>query len=152
MEVIEYKKPIEWNQFLAQQKLSSFLQSWEWGEFQESLGRKIWRLGVINDKNNLFGVALVVRYDISFKKIKKNYLYIPRGPIIDNSEPKVDNLLVDKIKAIAEEQNSLFVRFDPGSKLEILKNKRAKPTKFVQPKDTWILDLTQDKKTIISYP
>ncbi len=39
----------EWNEFIAENRLEGFLQSWEWGKFQKSLGRKIWRVGIIND-------------------------------------------------------------------------------------------------------
>ena len=69
---------IEWNKFIIENK-GSFLQSWEWGEFQESLGRKVWRLG---DCENW--AALVVRHDLPFGK---NYLYCPGGPVIKLSKP-----------------------------------------------------------------
>ncbi|MBI3627031.1 hypothetical protein HY224_03225, partial [Candidatus Uhrbacteria bacterium] len=36
-----------WNDFVARHALDGgFLQSWEWGEFQEKLGRKVWRMAV----------------------------------------------------------------------------------------------------------
>ena len=63
----------EWNKFILENN-GLFLQSWEWGEFQKSLGRKVWRLG---DCENW--AALVIRHDLP---LGKNYLYCPGGPVL----------------------------------------------------------------------
>ena len=100
----------EWNKFVVENN-GLFLKYWEWGEFQESLGRKIWRLG---DGENW--QAFVVKYDLP---LGKNYLYCPAGPIISNvkaqsAKPqlKVQNFL-NELRKIAIREKSIFLRIEP---------------------------------------
>ena len=58
MEVKEIQDKNIWENFLSEYEEKTFLQSWNWGEFQEIMGNKIWRLGVY-DKENLIGLALM---------------------------------------------------------------------------------------------
>ena len=156
MIIIDYNKPFEWDVFLSQQKLSSFLQSWEWGEFQKSLGQEVRYLAVIDEENeDILAVCLLIKKEISFKKIVKNYLYSPQGPIVKNglSQEKIKNiknLIVEKIREIAQKEKSLFWRFEPLTKEEIFDNKEVKKTQPVQPKDTWLLDLSKEEQTLLS--
>jgi len=57
------------------------------GNFSKSLGRKIWRIGII-EGDDLFAVALVLKYNLPFGK---SYLYCPRGPVIEKSKSKIKN-------------------------------------------------------------
>jgi len=104
----------QWNKFIAENCSESFLQSWEWGNFQESLRRKIWRIGIIDDNLSnedktsksqilnsksqtnpksqlpitnykLLAIALIVKYNLPFGK---SYLYCPRGPAVEKSKIK----------------------------------------------------------------
>ena len=46
MEIKEIKNKSEWESFLIRCVKKTFLQSWNWGEFNEKMGSKIWRIGV----------------------------------------------------------------------------------------------------------
>jgi lipid II:glycine glycyltransferase (peptidoglycan interpeptide bridge formation enzyme) len=135
MEIInvgEEQKEI-WNKFIAENNSESFLQSWEWGEFQSKIGRKVWRIGIANDdlsdenrtkvssikyqvsSDNLVAVALIVKYDLPFGR---SYLYCPRGPVVDESgimnyESGIFDILFSEIKKIAKKEKSLFLKIDP---------------------------------------
>jgi len=139
IQIAENQKEI-WNGFIAGNSPESFLQAWEWGKFNQALGRKIWRLGVVqsskfkvqsreipNSKfqiqnkfkiqnSNLIAVALVLKYDLP---LGRSYLYCPRGPVIRNWEiGKLGNwetldFLFKEIGKIARKEKSLFLRFDP---------------------------------------
>lgn len=37
----------EWNAFAAREPSFALLQSWEWGEFKENLGWKVYRIAVL---------------------------------------------------------------------------------------------------------
>jgi lipid II:glycine glycyltransferase (peptidoglycan interpeptide bridge formation enzyme) len=101
----------KWNKFIIENN-GLFLQSFEWGEFQESLGRKIWRLG---DGENW--TAFIVRYDLP---MGRNYLYCPGGPIIkiSNFQLPTSNFL-DEIKKIASQEKSIFLKIDPFVEKEL---------------------------------
>jgi len=127
MQVIEIKDKNLWNQFVTQNG-SQFLQSWEWGEFQRSLGRKTWIIGVEIDENEMVGTrrhtnwntkehelicgALVVKHNLP---LGRSYLYLPRGPVIEklkikNQKLKILELFLEKIKEIAKAEKSIFIR------------------------------------------
>ena len=129
MRIIQFRENQKeiWNGFIVENCSESFLQSWEWGEFQKRVGRKAWRLGiyevVLNNKNEidklqitkLIAVILIVKYDLPFGR---SYFYCPRGPVanklkIKNYESKIFNILFSEIKKIAKKEKSLFLRIDP---------------------------------------
>ena len=138
--------------FVGSMVKSQFLQSWEWGEFQQSLGRKIWRLGVL-DSQSLVASALVIKHNLP---LGRNYLYCPRGPIFEtkNQGLKTKNYLdelLEKIIEIAKQENSLFVRIEPPvEKSNELNLKSLVATQFVQPKDTLTLDLSKSEEQLLS--
>jgi hypothetical protein len=43
----EIKDKKIWEEFLEKCEEKTFLQSFNWGEFQKMMGNKIWRLGII---------------------------------------------------------------------------------------------------------
>lgn len=149
MQVSEIKDKKIWNEFIGSQDLSQFLQSWEWGEFQQSLGRKIWRLAVCNN-SDISAAALVVK---RFLPLAKSYLYCPRGPILANDKD-VLGLLMDRIKQIAKKENAIFWRIELTSQSQILNLKSSihgfQAVSPVQPKDTLILDLTKSEEELLS--
>jgi len=49
-----------WENFLKNCEEKTFLQSWNWGEFNVLMGDKIWRFGVY-EGDGLIGVALVIK-------------------------------------------------------------------------------------------
>ena len=68
-----------WNEFIAENCSESFLQSWEWGEFQEGLGRKVWRIGIID--NDLSGENKTSKSQMQNYKLQINSKF-------KNSQPK----------------------------------------------------------------
>jgi len=123
----------QWNQFIIKNN-GSFLQSWPWGAFQESLGRKIWRIEADRIK------ALVIKHDLPFKK---NYLYCPRCIIAK----EYFNNLLEKVNEIANQEKSIFFKIEPESNLELSGFKLSK--KQIQPKKTIILDLHKSEEELL---
>ncbi|MCK5412790.1 MAG: peptidoglycan bridge formation glycyltransferase FemA/FemB family protein [Candidatus Pacebacteria bacterium] len=104
----------DWNKFIVFNSSESFLQSWQWGEFQKVIGRKIFRIGV-KDEDKLVAVALLIKHNLPFGK---SYLYCPRGPVINitivNSQiSSVYDFLFVEIKKIVRKEKSIFLRIDP---------------------------------------
>lgn len=165
IQIEENQKEI-WNEFIAENCSESFLQSWEWGKFQENLGKKVWRIGVTHndlfDKNKtnksqipnpkLVAMALIVKYDLPFGR---SYLYCPRGPVIDelgimNYESRMCGMLFSEIKKIAKDEKSLFLRFDPPVEMnQKYSTKLKKSSSEIQPKDTLMLDLEKSEEDLL---
>ncbi|MBW6440721.1 peptidoglycan bridge formation glycyltransferase FemA/FemB family protein [Patescibacteria group bacterium] len=139
-----------WNQFVALNSLESFLQCWEWGEFQKAIGKEIFRIG-IEDEGEILAVALLVKYDLPFGK---SYLYCPRGPVIksENQDQKSErsDLLFSEIKKMAEKEKIIFLKIDPPveRKQKYLKNFKKASTE-IQPKDTLILNLEKSEEDLL---
>lgn len=148
MQLINITNRKQLNDFIASQKMSQFLQSFEWGEFQEKVAGKIFRLGVIND-DSLVVVATIVKKTLP---MGKSYFYCPRGPIeqsvdISRSTQARDEtaeLLFNDIRKLAREEEVMFLRLEPLNELCIkdLKSQVLK-TLDVQPSNTLVLDLTK---------
>lgn len=98
----------DWEEFLLSHEESSFLQSWSWGEFNEKLGKKIFRLA-FEEKGKRIGVCLAI-----IEKAKRGkHLVIPGGPIIDWSTKELVETFFSEIKNIARQNSCVFVRIRP---------------------------------------
>ena len=102
----------EWEQFIEKCSEKSFLNSWNWGDFQISRGFKIWRLGVENN-SLLQGVALIVK----IKARRGTYLLLQHGPTIKNSDSKdrerIFKLFIEELKKIGRAEGASFIRMNP---------------------------------------
>ena len=138
-----------WNNSLSEKKETSFLQSFEFGQFQEKIGNKVFRLGVKKDSkiNSLCQV-------IKLKTRLGEYFYVPGGPIIENWGEDLKNL-VDTIKNIALLERVSFIRFDPriisekNQALLVEFGFRQAPI-FTQPACSLTLDLTKSLEELRS--
>lgn len=114
----------------------SILQSWTWGEFQRSLGNKIYRF--------LGSDFAVLAFEESLP-FGKRYLYCPRGPL-GNLESALQDL-----NSLQADKNLIFCRIEPGqisnadSQLRTLK----KSEKDIQPANIWLLSLEQSEEEIL---
>lgn len=126
----------------------SFLQSWEWGEFQKSLGRKMWRLAVTKTDGSFGLCVLAVKYELPSGK---NYLYCPRIDITQNSKE-----IFNELKSIASREKSLFLKIDPELDRDKLKETKievlgfAKSFKEIQPRNTLILNITKTEEELFA--
>jgi len=105
-----------WQNFFDKNCLHSFLHSWQWGEFQQSLGYPIIRLGLYNNKNQLEAICLVIK----IKSKRGSFLFIPHGPIINknltsniNHLKKIFKKILEFLKKTAEKEKYSFIRIAP---------------------------------------
>ncbi|MBI4837309.1 MAG: peptidoglycan bridge formation glycyltransferase FemA/FemB family protein [Candidatus Portnoybacteria bacterium] len=156
------KGKLDWNRFVIENS-GSFLQSWEWGEFQKNLGRKIWRLSGGDE-----WAAMIVRHDLP---LGKSYLYCPGGPVIRifNDQFPIFNGIskrfINEIKKAAEQEKAIFLKTEPF--IEINSREKGSPigepfskyltdSGFVKSeggqriKKTLVLDLTKSKEELLT--
>lgn len=128
-----------WNGAVSQQASARFLQSWEWGEFQASLGRRVARLSW-ND------AVLVQAIQVPLP-LSKHYWYIPHGPVvIKESAPKWSKSLREKLH-----DGALFVRVDPVIEIPPLNPPLSKGGEIdsTQPRCTRVMDLNQSEDDLL---
>ncbi|MEK9175138.1 MAG: peptidoglycan bridge formation glycyltransferase FemA/FemB family protein, partial [Patescibacteria group bacterium] len=72
----------KWNEFVCKHypPVGGFMQSWEWGIFQEKLGHKVERYFIF-DNHSIIGAFTLIYYSLT---LGLQYGYMPRGPIIIN--------------------------------------------------------------------
>jgi lipid II:glycine glycyltransferase (peptidoglycan interpeptide bridge formation enzyme) len=160
MRIINITDKNQFNEFVIRAG-GSFLQSYEWGEFQEKIGAQIWRLGV-EEGGKLIAAATIIKKRLPFGK---SYCYCPRGPIGNfqfsifpaSAGPRqgggnfqlVFDFLFDEIEKIAESEKVIFLRFEPL--FEILNSKFEIRNSFdVQPSKTLILDLNKSEEELLA--
>jgi len=104
-----------WEDFLKSCTEKTFLQSWNWGEFQKSLGKKIWRFGIF--KNNIL-VSAALTIETTAKR--GSFLLVPHGPVVGNDKSQTTNhkseiltILVEKLRELAKEEKIDFIRINP---------------------------------------
>ena len=120
------------------------VQTWNWGEFQKSQGHTIFRFGVFDSKDKI-----KTAFTVSFHTIPKTKYSI--GTILRG--PKVTEEILKAVRKIAQEQNAIFIKFEPDI---------AKPDAsmsfanlFVSPKvafypHTFKVDLTKPEEKLLS--
>jgi len=138
-----------WDEFLIENN-GSFLQSFEWGNFQEKLGKKVWRMEV-KDGQKVLLEAQVIKEKIFFK----NYFYVPYGPVFGSDNSREENLsafelLLKNIRELAEKEEVFFLRIEPVSLLpETSRFNFKKTDRRVQPGKTLILDIDKPEGELL---
>jgi len=139
-----------WDAFVTSQKSHTFLHSWAWGELNEKMGDKIWRLGLY-DSEKLIAVALLIKVHAK----RGNFLFVPHGPIIaagrvgDSLAP-----LIDEFKKIGKTEGVNFIRISPLLKKTEQNQKIFKELGFrnspihMHAEVTWTLDLAKEEYNI----
>ncbi len=117
----------DWNETVLRLG-GDFLQSWEWGTFQEKAGAEIvrWR--------DEYALALLVKRALP---LSRSYWYCPRGPLGVNA--------VERLAAADAFVGADFLRCEPKQVLAA-----AKKTRDVQPGQTLIVDLQQDVEALMA--
>jgi len=153
MQVFEAKNGAEFNKFLISQD-ASILQSWQWGEFQKKLGRKVWRLLLTTNTGKHLAAVSVVKTPLARGKY---YFYSSRGPVVSPSLnlDKIWHLIMDKMYDLKITEKPLFLRIDPPIKDHEV-SARLQSLGFeklpweVQPKETSLLNLKQTEDQLIN--
>jgi len=143
-----------WEDFLFSIKEKSFLQSWNWGEFQKKMGNKIWRLGIY-DKEKLISVVLMSKV-----KAKRGiFLLIQHGPSSDGDalvRYEILKTLLEELKKIGKQEDAIFIRIASLWKRNEENNKifkdlgfRMSPMHANAYEETWKMDITFSEEELL---
>ncbi len=155
MEIKEIENKESWENFLLDCEEKTFLSSWNWGEFQQRMGNKIWRLGVYK-QGKLFALALVTK--ITAKR--GSFLLIQHGPVIksqiSNLKFQILEIFLKKLKEIAKEEKcdfiriaSLFERIKENEKAFQSLGFKTSPIHASAYEATWKLDITPPEEELL---
>jgi len=162
--ISEIKDKNDWENFLLGCREKTFLNSWNWGEFQKKQGNAIWRLGVYED-GRLAGVSLVIK--ILAKR--GTFLFLPHGPVIQKSKCQNPNVksnpnvkiqifkkIAEELKELAKKENTDFIRISPIWEKNPENDKIFRESGFrrapihMHPEVTWELDIEPSEDKILS--
>jgi len=146
MEIKEIKNKEVWENFLLGCEEKTFLQSWNWGEFNKTMGNKIWRLGIF-ENSKLVNLVLTIKIEAK----RGTFLFIPH--LVSGKYLKV---LVNYLKALSREEKADFIRISPILKrneenIKIFNELGFKDAPIhMHPEITWELDIKKPEEELIS--
>jgi len=153
MQVVEIKEKSIWEEFFQKVERKTFLNSWNWGVFYNSLGNKIWRFGIYQDKE-LIGAYLAIKKEAT----RGNHLFVPYGPVLkevfDDKKNEIIALLKNQLASLASAENCSYVKLapiwedKPENRILLEKNGFWQAPMFIHPEITWILDIDKDLEKI----
>lgn len=156
MNIKEISQQTIWQEFFDKNGSPSFLQSWEWGEFQKKLSYKIIRLGIYK-KKELLAIAQVIK----IRSKRGDFLFIPHGPVLElrikNEELRIIiRALKDYLINIAKKENFSFIRIAPilentPENQKIFKDFCFKIAPiYMHAERVWVLDLNKSEEQLLT--
>lgn len=138
-----------WDKSLESNPEVSFLQAFEFGQFQQNLGNDVFRFG-IKEGEKLKSFCQVILLSTKLGK----FFYVPGGPILSDWGEELTSLLTI-LKPLAMQKGASFIRFDPRILAEktqaLLWESKLKPASvFTQPAASLTLDLTKSTEELKS--
>lgn len=157
MEIKEIQNKKIWENILKECDEKTFLQSWNWGEFQKMMGNKIWRLGVF-ENGEPFSAALVIKIQAE----RGIFLFVPHGPSFAKVTEgglavkyEIFKTLLNELKKIAKEEKVSFIRIAPilvknEENIKIFRDLGFKKAPIhIHPELTWELDITPSEEELL---
>ncbi len=145
-----------WEDFLLKCEEKTFLNSWNWGEFNKTMGNKVWRWGVFSDFNHLMGVSQIIK----IRAKRGTFFHLPHSPNVDTNKKEHKEIilktLLKNLKTLAKREKVDFIRVSPvwernNDNIEIFKklNFRMAPI-HMHAELTWELDITPETETLLN--
>ncbi|MFZ5933060.1 MAG: lipid II:glycine glycyltransferase FemX [Patescibacteria group bacterium] len=142
-----------WEDFLLSRNPQSFLQSWNWGETNRLMGRKIFRVGIYNKQTSVLeGIYLAIKEEAK----RGPHLLIPAGPIINWDDRRVINYFVKSIKILGKQERVWFIRIRPElldkpKNRELLSNLGfISSPMHLHAENTWVLDISPEDGVLLA--
>lgn len=153
LKIIEIENKEIWEDFLRNVKEKTFLQSFNWGEFNKKMGDKILRLGIYENQE-LVSTALVIK----MKARRGTFLLLPHGPSFAKAsagKAELLKVLLERLKEIGKKEKAAFIRIAPIWERNEENKKIFKELGFreapihVHPELTWELDLGLSEEELL---
>ncbi len=108
IKVIDRPTQAQWDKFVANYAEANFLQSWQYGEFYNLLGRQIYRR--IYTKN---GKSVGVMMALVEPALRARYISVAGGPLLDWGDEELVKFWQADLYNIAIKERAVFMRVRP---------------------------------------
>jgi len=111
----EITDKVQWNSFLTSQPRGHLLQSYEWGELNQYLGGRIYRLGAMENGRLIGTMMLTVSpVPIPLPGVRFNWLYCSRGPTVERLDSPALTALIESVQKIIRAEHAVILRLEPN--------------------------------------
>jgi lipid II:glycine glycyltransferase (peptidoglycan interpeptide bridge formation enzyme) len=107
-QVREMNDESNWEDFVTAQPEANFLHSWNWGKFNQRIGKDIIRFGVYRSQH-LCGVVLAIIEEAK----RGRFIVVPAGPLLEWDDDEATKACFDAIRKFAKSKRAVFVRIRP---------------------------------------
>lgn len=111
LEVCEITDQEQWDSFVSEAQTGHLMQSYQWGELMKLDGNSIVRVGVLED-GKLVAAALAVVFTLPY--VKAPWLYVLRGPVVDDPASPALPALIGGLHRIARKKRAVVLKIEPN--------------------------------------
>src|SRR2546430_8871002 len=107
----------QWNRFLTSQPRGHLLQSYEWGELNQYLGGRIYRLGALENGHMIGSMLLTISpvpIPLPLPGVRFNWLYCSRGPTVERPDSPALAALMESVQKITHTEHAVVLRLEPN--------------------------------------
>jgi lipid II:glycine glycyltransferase (peptidoglycan interpeptide bridge formation enzyme) len=105
MKIISIEDKQTWDAWVQQQENGLFLQSWNWGQFEQSLGNIVYYWGIF-EAERMVGVSLIV----AVRSKRGSYLECYGGPLFAEFTSEHLDYWLEEVTQLAHQTKSCFLR------------------------------------------
>lgn len=150
-----------WDRFVNDHPHGHFLQSWGWGELKAGAGWYPLRLALWDEsQGQMVGAAqLLCRTAPHTPSWLGNLAYMPKGPVIDWSQPDLCGAFFTQLNAFLRRRGTVVLHMEPSLEIAVAADDRLQesmaalpcyPVATIQPRRTIMLDLSPDPETLLA--
>lgn len=137
----------EYERFVSENQSGSFLQSFDWGQWQISLNREVLRFIITDEKGGTVGVVQCIKMKLPFGRY---YVYCPYGPVMNGGAGELQEVIMQLRLLFAD---AVCIRIEPKSTIpaEFLEARiDLYKSKNIQPARTLVIDITKPAEELLS--
>ena len=98
----------EWDSFVQTHPYGHLLQSWGWGELKAVYGWSPLRLALRDEGQRIVVAAQILRRTAPHVPLRLGHLaYIPKGPVLDWSQPVLAEIFFTQLHTLLRKQGAL---------------------------------------------
>jgi lipid II:glycine glycyltransferase (peptidoglycan interpeptide bridge formation enzyme) len=144
----------QWNRFVESAATGYITQTYEWGELGNHLGDEMVRLGAL-EGDELRGAMVVMIARMA--PLGRRYLYVPRGPVVDDPDAPALAALVAEGRRLARRMGAFMLKVEPNvpdgdprwlaalARLGFRRNPFA-----THPRRSWVVDVQPSEEQLLA--